>query len=267
MPQSAGRKGKIEGRRLYRSRETRKNAVLSPNRLLCRLSPEAQAYLAPHAITQQLTAGNEIYPLGAPFTHACFPGSAIISLMTDLESDGANAEKVSIGREGFLGLALVLGGERALSRSVVRIGGSVTLVPMTVLSDAFERFACLRVVTRRYAQTLVIQLMETVAGARIESAAEQVAHWLALAFDRVDGGVLVLKQEDLAETLGIGRISTSHAFQSLRQREIVDYSRGCITVVDLDGLRAIAGPRYARIKNAYAWQDISEDDDILSRGL
>lgn len=241
--------------------------MLSPNKLLRRISPDAQAYLAPYAITQELTAGNEIYPHGAPFTHACFPGSAILSLMTDMETDGANTEKVSIGREGFLGLALVLGGERALSRSVVRVPGSVTLIPMTVLSDAFERFACLRVVTRRYAQTLVIQLMETVAGARLENSTMQVAHWLALAFDRVDGGSLELKQDALADTLGIGRLSTSNAFQSLRKQELVQYSRGRITPLDIDGLRAIAGPRYARIRDAYAWQDASEDHEVLSRGL
>ncbi|MCC5979953.1 MAG: Crp/Fnr family transcriptional regulator [Salinarimonas sp.] len=241
--------------------------MLSPNKLLRRISPDAQAYLAPYAITQQLTEGNEIYPLGAPFTHACFPGSAIVSLMTDMENDGATAEKVSIGREGFLGLALVLGGERALSRSVLRVPGSVTLIPMTVLSDAVERFACLRVVTRRYAQTLVVQLMETVAGARLENSNIQVAHWLALAFDRVDGGSLELKQDALAETLGIGRLSASNAFQSLRKQKLVQYSRGRITLLDIDGLRAIAGPRYARIRNAYAWQDASEDNEVLSRGL
>ena len=124
--------------------------------------------------------------------------------MTDLDHDGANAEKVSIGREGFLGLALILGGERALSRSVVRVSGSATLIPIPVLNEASERFACLRVATRRYAQTLVIQLMETVAGARIESSAVQVAHWLALAFDRMDGAVLELKQTSLQRASASG---------------------------------------------------------------
>ena len=241
--------------------------MLSPNKLLSRLSPDAQTYLAPYAITQCLVGGNEVYPLAAPFTHACFPGTAILSLMTDLDHDGAYAEKVSIGREGFLGLALILGGERALSRSVVRVPGSITLIPITILNEAFEQFACLRVAIRRYAQTLVIQLMETVAGARIENSAVQVAHWLALAFDRVDGAVLDLKQDELAETLGIGRISASNALQDLRQRNIVEYSRGRITALDLDGLRAIAGPRYARIKSAFAWQDGPEEEGVIARGL
>ena len=252
--------------RVYREKQGN-DEVTFPNKLLSRLSPEAQTFLAPYAITQCLLGGNEVYPLGAPFTHACFPGTAILSLMTDLDHDGANAEKVSIGREGFLGLALILGGERALSRSVVRVSGSATLIPIPVLNEAFERFACLRVATRRYAQTLVIQLMETVAGARIESSAVQVAHWLALAFDRMDGAVLELKQDELAESLGIGRISTSNALQDLRQRQIVEYSRGRITALDPEGLRTIAGPRYARIRQAYAWQDEMEEDGAIALGL
>ena len=123
-----------------------------------------KTFLAPYAITQCLLGGNEVYPPWRT-VHAClfFPGTAILSLMTDLDHDGANAEKVSIGREGFLGWLLFLVGERLTLQplgSFVKFAGSATShFPYQFSTTAFERFACLRCTTRRYAQTLVIQLM------------------------------------------------------------------------------------------------------------
>jgi len=87
-----------------------------------------------HALTRPVSAGEVLYPENTPFTHAIFPNRGIISLMGE-RADGGYAEQASIGREGFLGVAVMLGRETTLSRPVVRVSGEVTYVPMFAMRE------------------------------------------------------------------------------------------------------------------------------------
>ena len=80
------------------------------NRILRKLSPEARDFLDGHALTRPVSPGELIYPdRGTLHPLPCSREAAVISLMGHREN-GTRAEKAAIGNEGFLGLAVILGG-------------------------------------------------------------------------------------------------------------------------------------------------------------
>lgn len=210
-----------------------------------------------HALTRPVSAGEVLYPDSTLFTHAIFPNRGIISLMGE-RANGGYAEKASVGREGFLGVAVMLGGETTLSRSVVRVSGDVTYVPMAAMREASERFGCFRYIMTRYAQAFITQLMETVLSARLDQAQAQIADWLSLAHVRMDGASFGLTQDSLAEALGVRRITVGATLSMLKRAGVVTYSRGLMTIKDPGQLARYGSESHMRILEAYAWQDEPE---------
>lgn len=223
------------------------------NRILQSLSPEARAFLDDYALTRPISPGERLYSDRAPFTHAVFPRSGVISLMGH-RANGTRAEKAAIGNEGFLGLAVILGGGLALSDSVVRVGGEATYIPMTALHEAGERFACFRTIMMRYAQSLVVQLLESVISARLDQAEAQVVNWLLFANTRMHGSHFLLTQDSLADALGLRRVTVGSVWSKLKREGIITYSRGLLLVKNLPALEAYASESYRRTLEAYAWQ-------------
>lgn len=69
--------------------------------------------------------------------------------------------------------------------------------------------------------------------------------------DRVGAAQLPLTQEFLAQMLGVRRASVSEVASRLQREELIQYSRGVITVVNRPGLEATACECYAIIEREY----------------
>ena len=220
------------------------------------LAPDARSFLMQHALTRPIAAGEVLYGKRDAFTHAIFLNRGIISLMGERDGRGY-AEKASIGREGMLGVAVILGGERALSCSIVRVAGEATYIPMSAMREAGERFGCFRYIMMRYAQSFIVQLLETVLSARLDQAQAQIADWLSMAHVRMEGASFGLTQDSLAEALGVRRITVGSTLSMLKREEIVTYSRGLVTVKDPLRLARYGSESQQRILDAFAWQDES----------
>jgi DNA-binding FadR family transcriptional regulator len=60
-----------------------------------------------------------------------------------------------------------------------------------------------------------------------------------------------MTQEHLGVMLGVRRESITEAAQMLKARGVIQYQRGCITVLDRRGLAAMACECYAVVKDAF----------------
>jgi Mn-dependent DtxR family transcriptional regulator len=69
--------------------------------------------------------------------------------------------------------------------------------------------------------------------------------------DRVNSNEFRITQEFLALMLGVLRPSVTLAMRSLRERKLIVYRRGTITILDHGGLVAIACGCYKTVKDAY----------------
>lgn len=219
------------------------------NRVILQLRPAAQEFLARRSLTRETYVGEVIYEDGAPFTHAVFPHEGVISLMATMEN-GKTVEKTSIGVEGFLGFALIMGGGNSISRSVVQVPGYASWLSIADLDEALIEFVCVREAMLNYARSLITQVMESVACNSMHSAEQRISRWLLQARDRVSGDRFLLTQQSLGEVLGLRRQTVSEVCSQLQERGILDYSRGALTIVDRAALEEHSCECYWRVRRA-----------------
>lgn len=219
------------------------------NRVILSLRPAAQEFFSARGVIRTMTGGEVIYEDGAPFTHAIFPHEGVLSLMAKMES-GRSVEKTSIGLEGFLGFGVVMGGDAAMSTSVVQVPGYASWLALADLAEALEEFVCVRETMLRYAKALITQTMESVACNSLHSAEQRVSRWLLHAHDRVAGDRIIVTQQAISEVLGLRRATVSNVCSHLQSEGILVYSRGTMTIVDRSALEHHACECYGRVHHA-----------------
>lgn len=213
------------------------------------MRPEAQDFVATRWQTRPIEMGEVLYRPGQTFTHAIFPHSGVISLLSD-EQEGKSVEKASIGLEGFVGFTYLLGGVSALSLSAVQVPGYASWLAREDLDEAMERFVCVRTAMLSYSQALIVQLMESVCCNSLHSAQQRVSRWLLQAYDRMEGREFQLTQDSLAQALALRRATVSEVCSTLMRHGAIQYSRGIVSVTRPDLLHEHACHCYDRIAAA-----------------
>ncbi len=198
-----------------------------------------------------MKAGEVIYENDAEVTHAVFPETGVVAIMAEM-GDGRSVQQGSVGYEGFVGYAIVLGGGRALGRSVVLVAGEATWVPIAAFDQALLRFMSVREAMLRYGQAHTIELMQLVACNSLHPADQRLSQWLLQTSDRMQGEGFYLTQDVMAKTLGLRRATVNMICGELMDAGAIDYSRGNLTVTDRGKLEARACECYGRIRLAYS---------------
>lgn len=234
------------------------------NRVLRALRPQAQEFIQARALTRPIHAGDVIFEDNAPFTHAVFPHEGVLSLMAQAEH-GRTVEKASIGREGFLGFVLLLGGGNAISQSVVQVPGYASWLSIRDLDEALDQFECVRRAMLLYARSLINQLMETVACNSLHTAEKRVTRWLLHAHDRVDGDLVMVTQQAVANALGMRRATVNEACAKLQQAGTISYSRGVVTIADRQAMEEHVCQCYSRIRSKFKWQEIKDAEPATDK--
>lgn len=219
------------------------------NRVLALVRPEAREFFRQKAETRELRTGDVILADGAPVTHVIFPHEGVISIVAEM-ADGRSVEKTSVGNEGFVGLALIMGGGASFGRWVVQVPGTASWVSIEDLDVALEKFQCVREIMLRYAKAHTLQLMESVACNSLHTAQQRIARWLLSAHDRVCGDTFYLTQESISKLLALRRATVNTVCSDLMNSGAISYHRGSLTVADRTVLQSHACECYQRIRDA-----------------
>jgi hypothetical protein len=75
---------------------------------------------------------------------------------------------------------------------------------------------------------------------------------MLMTHDRVNSNEFRITQEFLALMLGVRRVGVSVAMSALRERKLITYRRGTITILDQQGLAAVACGCYKTVKDTYS---------------
>jgi CRP-like cAMP-binding protein len=172
-----------------------------------------------------------------------------VSLLYVLEN-GASAEIAVVGNEGIVGISLFMGGESTPSRAVVQSAGQGVRLEASVLKDEFNRAPVLHLLLR-YTQALITQMAQTAVCNRHHSLDKQLCRWLLLSLDRLEGDVLVMTQELIANMLGVRREGVTEGALKLQRAGLIDYARGRIKVLDRAGLEKRSCECYAVVRREY----------------
>ncbi|MGU9978569.1 Crp/Fnr family transcriptional regulator [Phreatobacter sp. HK31-P] len=228
---------------------------LTQNALFRLLRPEALAFVAREIEVRPVEAGDCIYEDNESVTDAVFPLSGMISFMARM-TDGRTIEKGNVGPEGFVGIATMMERDVMRGRCVVQIGGHAAWLPASVFDEAIERFICVRRMLLRYGKARIEQLHELVVCTSLHSADHRVARWILDASDKAGSPTFELKQEVLAELLGLRRATVSGACHHLLGEGIIRYSRGRLEIVDRARMEAAACECYAHIRSRFAYRPL-----------
>lgn len=217
------------------------------NRLLAALPPEIKAELFPHLEPVELSLGRVLYEAGDVMRHAYFPVDAIVSLLYVME-DGDSAEISVVGNEGLIGIALFMGGGSTSSRAVVQSAGLGLRLSAARIKSEFGRHGEFLRLLLRYAQALLTQTAQTAVCNRHHTIDQQLCRWLLLSLDRLPSNSLTMTQELIANMLGVRRSGVTEAANKLQQAQVINYTRGRITVVDRGKLELLSCECYAVVK-------------------
>src|SRR6187397_2206533 len=217
------------------------------NHILDALPDEERDRLFPYLSFVSMPLGKVLYESGETLKHIYFPTDSIVSLLYVMK-DGASAEIAVVGNEGAIGVALFMGGETTPSRAIVQSAGSAFRLEGKRLKQEFNRHGQMLHVLLRYTQSLITQMAQTAVCNRHHSVNQQLCRWLLLSLDRLRSNELKMTQELIANMLGVRREGVTAAAGKLQALEIIQYSRGKITVLDRPRLEAMSCECYAVVR-------------------
>jgi len=207
-------------------------------RLLARLEPVT------------LTFGEVLYEPGETIRHVYFPSTSLVSLLTLV--DGHLAMEVGlIGREGMVGIPLVLGHNESSVRALVQGSGTAMRMAAAHFRKEFRLSLPLQQELYRYTHALMAQISQTAACNRFHVVETRLARWLLMTHDRVNSDRFHMTQEFLGHMLGVRRVGVTRAAQALQKHKLISYSRGDIAVLDRSGLEAAACQCYEVVKDMH----------------
>lgn len=223
------------------------DSFVSGNRLLACLPHDTLDRLRPDLETVPIRVGEVLHRVGKTVEHVYFPHSGMGSIVTLLRR-GMNVEAATIGNEGLLGVAYVLGDALATEETMIQMPGEAARLRVQALRAEFNRDEVLRGWLLRYSQLLMGQIAQGSACNRMHAIEERCARWLLSTHDRVSGDEFPLTHEFLAMMLGVRRAGVSVAQHKLQQDGLIRYTRGDITILDRRGLESTACECYGVVK-------------------
>jgi len=209
------------------------------NRLLESLPVTDRRRMLAGCETVELVFADRLSTPGEPLQHVYFPIGGFISLIMPVD-DSAALEVGMVGNEGMFGTPLALGVDISPVRAVVQGAGTALRMDAAAFRRELARSAALRQRIERYIFVQLSQLAQTAACTRFHVVEARLARWLLMTQDRAQTNAFHITQEFLAFMLGVRRVGVTKAARSLQQREMIQYSRGNITVLDRRGLKAAA---------------------------
>ena len=185
-----------------------------------------------------------------PIEHVYFPQTGYTSIVT--VDHGSGVELGLIGREGLVGVPVVLGVRTAPFRYFVQHAGEALRIATADLEEVIDERPSLHRVLLRYAQALNVQTSGT-AFANAEHTLEmRLARWLLMCHDRVDGDDIPITHEFMSMMLAVRRAGVTTATHILESNGLIRAKRGVITILDRDRLEALADTAYGLPEAEYA---------------
>jgi CRP-like cAMP-binding protein len=211
----------------------RTNATGKPvsNIILLSTSDSDYRSLRPHLEYVNLPNHLVLHEAGGKLEFAYFPNRGLISLVVVMK-DGKTAEAGIVGNEGFTGTPAAVGLSMSPLRAVVQISGDGFRVEVGALQNTLESAPRLQWMLSRYAVVLGMQVAQTAACNRLHDIEQRLARWLLMTRDRVDSGSMPITHDFLATMLGTDRPTVSLAAGVLQRKELIEYTRGAVKIVN-----------------------------------
>ena len=220
------------------------------NTLLRGLPADEYARLEPHLQVVPFPARHAAYEANDILTTVYFPLSGVLALVTLLEG-GETLAVASIGNEGFIGHALVLGTARMPYHVIAEVATVCAAVRADTLRDLLRGDGRLVTLLLRNTHALFNQVAQIAACNRVHPVEQRLARCFLLMHDQTGLSDFSLTHEFLGEMLGVRRASVTDAAAALQRAGLIRNGRGHIVLRNRTGLEAAACECYRAIERQY----------------
>jgi CRP-like cAMP-binding protein len=225
----------------------RRSAQGRHNLLLGRISEPELRRQGFERITLKL--GDTLVHVGAIPTHAYFPVTGVISIVSSTDR-GQSVEVAAVGREGMAAVVGAMVSEQSPVDLIVQVPGAAYQLHGTQLRARLDQSSAFRQRWMEYLHLLVAEIAQTAVCNRYHTAQRRLARWLLTVSDRAETDTVPLTHEFAAILVGGDRPRVSMALRSLRDRHLVEHRRGQLRILDRGGLTKAACACYLRTVTA-----------------
>lgn len=209
--------------------EARKNNLLD-------LLPESTlATWLPSLKQIDLSFGETLIENKARFSHVYFPITALFSFVHILQ-DGSSTETALVGKDGMVGVALVYGTFHAMNHVITKSAGACLQLDTEKFRQFFSSDDGLQAICMRYTQSLFMQASQMSVCNRHHNLEQHLCRLLLMMQDRLPEGDLIITHEVISTMLGVRRESVTEAARKLQLKNIINYTRGRIQIMNRRGL-------------------------------
>ena len=145
------------------------------NRILAALPKPELTRLAPYLTPVDLPQSQIL--IDGKANYGYFMETGIASVVVAL-GNGDTVEVGVIGRDGIVGLPILLGTESGPGRTFIQIAGSGLRIDAAKLKEEYEQPGNLRTLVQRYMQGFIVQTAQTAACNRLHGIEERLGRWL-----------------------------------------------------------------------------------------
>jgi CRP-like cAMP-binding protein len=235
------------------SSHPRVDGTVLENTLLLSLPDKERESVYPQLVFMPLRTHDVLNETGEPIKHVYFMNSGLASVLSVMQ-DGKSVEVGLTGKEGFVGLPLLVGFRSSPSRVIIQIEGSGFRMNAAKLLALLPACRTLESQLNRYSQVLAMQASQVAACNRLHEVDERLARWLLMSQDRIDSDLVPLTQEFLAHMLGTRRSSVTVAASILQKAGLIKYTRGHVNILNRKGLEGATCECYAAlVQQAAKW--------------
>lgn len=221
------------------------------NHLIGLLARKDRASLLSICKPVRLAMHDVLYEPETPTRAVYFPRDGFVSLVARL-GGSPGVEVGMVGREGMLGVHVVLGVAAAPLHAVVQGAGAAWRIGAGDFRHELARNAALRRALGRYIHVLMTQLATSASCLRFHLIGPRLARWLLMSQDRTDADGFRVTHELLGYMLGVRREGVTTAAVALQRKGFITYHRGTVTVLDRPALEGAACSCYAADRATYA---------------
>jgi CRP-like cAMP-binding protein len=206
------------------------------NLILDRLSDADWTALQPLTQRISLGVGEVLNAPGSETAFLHFPVTSVVSIAAR-SSRGKAVEVALVGREGVIGLELMLGQKRSPGiESIVHFSGTALRVPADEMRALLAARPTLRAELLTAVHAFIGQLADSAASLGNGTIEQRLARRLLMASLRLGSRRLVLTHDQLARLLAVRRSGITVALHMLESRRVILSRRNLVEILDYEGL-------------------------------
>jgi len=209
------------------------------NRLLEELPSRTFKRLCTESELVELTTGDVVCEPGERIRDVYFPTESFLSLVAKVAGD-ACLEVALVGDEGMIGVPLLLGADTQPLRVLVQGSGKAWRMKAEIFKRMTDTNRPLRRALNKYVLSRLAQIEQNAICAKVHQVEARFARRLVMMQDRSHSDQFHATQESLASMLGVRRSSVTCVAVRFQRKNLIQYNRGTLTVLDRKGLEKIS---------------------------